>query len=568
VPLCIALMRGCVMGVRYFKGGRGSFGSAVLRYAAVLTVSVGATLWSGSILWDAVIGAPFDRERARDASPTNAPSTASAVLEGGDDWMQNLRSEKFWASNKSGGSNKSAKSESRASSGPDFSQRSGLIKSSVPTPSSETKFPSKSLSKAQDSKSESKNERADGSNWYSGNGNHRTVCVRLCDGYFWPVSFSTDSDNFDRDKRVCEKSCGSSQTRLFVHDNPGQDIDQMVDLKGVPYTKLRTAFLFRTSYDQSCKCNAHPWEQASKDRHRIYALEAEKRKGSQHAAAELTRMKSALIEARKTATAVRTASIEPARNGSTRTDVTPGAVGSGKRMARHAPLSGLLTSDEVLDPVALEAAESRLVTAGRLQQWAQMMPTPNLSRPPEPATKLPAPPFALPNNAPPMLTASGQQTASLALPAPSAGSKSATVQRHNLAVTAPPIIARANDELGIKAPLAVNTAQLEQVNAPRKSPVESPKIAQGAPNTPKQKVAVSEPEPRTEPKPQREAKREPRVAVARPSPAPTPRVVERPAPRPAVRVVEAPRPQVARPQQITAVRSDAWRARVFESRAN
>lgn len=551
MPLCIAFLRGCVMGKRYFNGGRGSFGSAFLRYAAVLTVSVGAAIWSGAALWDAVINAPL----ADSATITKAPSTASAVLESGDDWMQNVRSEKFW-SNKSGGSNKSAKSESRASSGPDFSQRSGLIKTSVPTPSSDAKFPPKSLSKAPESKSDSKNERTDGSSWYSGDGHYRTLCVRLCDGFYWPVSFSTDSDNFDRDKGVCEKSCGGSQTRLFVHDNPGQDIDQMVDLKGVPYTKLRTAFLFRTSYDQSCKCNPHPWEQASKDRHRIYALESEKRKGSQHAAAELTRMKSALIEARKTATAVRTASVEPTRAGSTRTDVTP-AAGSAKRMARHAPLSGQLTGDEMLEPSAQE------VPAGRLQQWAQMMPQaiPATSLA-DAGPKLPAPPFALPNIAPPipMPKSSNQQTASLAVPA-----KPAAVAKHNLAVAAPPIIASANDELGIKAPLAVNTAQLEQINVARKSVTEQPKVDQIALNAPKPKVAFVAPEPRAEPKPQREPKREPRetprVAVARPAPAPTPRVVERPAPKPAVRVAEAPRPQ-----QITAVRNDGWRLRAFETR--
>jgi hypothetical protein len=553
VLCCVALMRGCVMGVRYFKGGRGSFGSAVLRYAAVLAVSVGATVWSGSAVWDAVIDAS---NAANPELSAHAPRTASAVLESSDDWMQNVRSEKFWASNKSGGSNKPAKPESRSSSGPDFSQRSGLIKTSVPTPSSEVKSQSPSPKS-----STSKNERADGSNWYSGDGNHRTVCVRLCDGYFWPISFSTDSDNFDRDKRVCEKSCGSSQTRLFVYDNPGQEVEQMVDLKGVPYSKLRTAFLFRTNYDQSCKCNAHPWEQASKDRHRIYALEAEKRKGSQHAAAELTRMKSALIEARKTATAVRTASVETTRAGATRTDVTVATGTSGKRTARHAPLSGELTGDEVPELLALE--ESQPVASGRLQQWAQMMPQAlplavSQSRQSvassELVTKIPAAPFVLPDSAPPVTF------------------KVASAPQHNLPIAAPPIIAGANDELGIKAPLAVNTAQLEQINVPRKSAVDQTKTAQ---SVPKQKLAAVEPEPRAEPKPLRreppkpEPREERRAAVVRPTPAPAPRVVERPAPRPAVRVVEAPRPpQVARarPQQVTAVRSDNWRVRVFESR--
>jgi Protein of unknown function (DUF2865) len=546
------------------------------------------------------------------------------VLEGGDDWTQNIRSEKFWASKKNGDTAKpykTAKSETRGSVDPDFNGRSGLLKTSVPTPAAKVPPASSSSlkpsslqpsSSPQPSKGSPKSERADGANWYSGDGNHRTVCVRLCDGYFWPISFSTDSDNFDRDKRVCEKSCGGSQTRLYTHDNPGQDIEQMVDLKGVPYTKLRTAFLFRASYDESCKCNAHPWEQASKDRHRIYALEAEKRKGSQHAAAELTRMKSALIETRKAATAVRTASAE-ARTG-TRTDAAPAITKRGEMsapavVARHAPLAGLLTADETLGPLAVEGVAATVASAhptNRLQQWAQLMPPPSplndistdavsvrsvLVASSDIVTKLPAAPFVLPNTAPVM--SSVTQSASLAASSPRGPAQDKpnapgqTAPR--LAVTAPPIIAHASDELGIKAPMAVNTAQLEQINTVRKvadlsspppassspksiDPTAKPKIAAIEPRNEPKMVERREPE-RSERKPERkpEPREERRVAVVRPvAPPPPPRVVERPTPRPAVRVVEASRPSPpmarARPQQVTAARNDQWRVRVFEAR--
>jgi Protein of unknown function (DUF2865) len=596
------------MGVRYFKSGRGSALTAVARYAATLTAVVGATLWFGSVFWHGVIEAPVT---VTTADVTTTPVTASAVLESGDDWTQNLRSEKFWASKKTGEPSKpykTAKSETRGSSDPDFSGRSGLLKTTVPTPGAEPKAPSAPASKApqsplQSSKGSPKTERADGSTWYSGDGNHRTVCVRLCDGYFWPISFSTDRDNFGRDKRVCENSCGGSQTRLYTHENPGQDIEQMVDVKGVPYTKLRTAFLFRTSFDQSCKCNAHPWEQASKDRHRMYALEAEKRKGSQHAAAELTRMKSALIEARKAATAVRTAAIDT-RTGGARIDAAPGAAPAiTKRgdtpvsavVARHAPLAGLLMGDETLGPLAAVLAAATAVPAvptPRLPQWAQLVPptAPPTGTPPtattindvtvgrplivassDGVTKLPPAPFALPNTAPVMPLPT--HSASLAIPSNRSGAPEPAPQAkaqasQRLAVTAPPIIAHASDELGIKAPMAVNTAQLEQINAARKTvetPVVKAKVAAAEPrNEPKVVERRAPPERKPEPRDER------RVAVVRPASPPPLRVVERPTPRPAVRVVEASRPTPpiarARPQQVTAVRNDAWRVRVFEGR--
>ena len=51
-------------------------------------------------------------------------------------------------------------------------------------------------------------------------GTYRTLCVRLCDGYYFPISFSATRDRFARDAKTCETSCGG-QARLFVYRNPG-----------------------------------------------------------------------------------------------------------------------------------------------------------------------------------------------------------------------------------------------------------------------------------------------------------------------------------------------------------
>lgn len=120
---------------------------------------------------------------------------------------------------------------------------------------------------------------------------YRTVCVRLCDGYYWPISFSTTPDGFRRDRDACENSCGGSPTRLFVHAVPGGSPERMQDLAGQPYTRLKTAFRFQTTYDAACKCSAHPWEQQAKDRHRAYTLEAAQRKGDRQAGAELAALR-------------------------------------------------------------------------------------------------------------------------------------------------------------------------------------------------------------------------------------------------------------------------------------
>jgi hypothetical protein len=128
---------------------------------------------------------------------------------------------------------------------------------------------------------------------------YRTMCVRLCDGFYYPVSFSVTPDRFEHDAQVCERTCGD-QAQLFVYPNPGGEIEDMQDLRGRAYSRLRTAFLYRTTYVDSCKCQPRPWENASLDRHRVYALEAARRKGSKDAARELVALQAKAREAART----------------------------------------------------------------------------------------------------------------------------------------------------------------------------------------------------------------------------------------------------------------------------
>ena len=90
-------------------------------------------------------------------------------------------------------------------------------------------------------------------------GNYRTLCVRTCDGYFFPVAYSSSPDSFDRDQKACEASCPGTDVELFRHRVPGEEAEQAVSARtGVPYTDLPNAFLYRkTDYSrpQSCGCN-------------------------------------------------------------------------------------------------------------------------------------------------------------------------------------------------------------------------------------------------------------------------------------------------------------------------
>jgi hypothetical protein len=101
---------------------------------------------------------------------------------------------------------------------------------------------------------------------------YRTVCVRLCDGGYFSLSFATTPAHFDEDAAVCQMSCGTP-VRLYVYRNPGARPDYMHDLNGNAYAELVNAFRFRSAYDPACTCRPQPWTMAAQQRHREYALQ-------------------------------------------------------------------------------------------------------------------------------------------------------------------------------------------------------------------------------------------------------------------------------------------------------
>ncbi len=85
-------------------------------------------------------------------------------------------------------------------------------------------------------------------------GTFRTLCVRTCDGYYFPISFSTTRDRFGDDAQSCSAMCGGTEAQLFVHPNPGGGPEDMVSVDGQPYSDLPTAFQYRTNLNPSCSC--------------------------------------------------------------------------------------------------------------------------------------------------------------------------------------------------------------------------------------------------------------------------------------------------------------------------
>lgn len=82
----------------------------------------------------------------------------------------------------------------------------------------------------------------------------RSLCVRTCDGYYWPVSFSTSTDYLDGDAAACQAQCPAAEVELYYHDNPGETAQEMISLSGASYQSHPNAFKYRKSFDASCTC--------------------------------------------------------------------------------------------------------------------------------------------------------------------------------------------------------------------------------------------------------------------------------------------------------------------------
>jgi hypothetical protein len=97
-------------------------------------------------------------------------------------------------------------------------------------------------------------------------GTYRTVCVRSCDGFYFPISFATVPSRFPDDERTCKNLCPAADATLYAYRNPGEDMHQAVSINGQPYSSSPNAFKYRQEFNPSCSCKpaGETWAEALK----------------------------------------------------------------------------------------------------------------------------------------------------------------------------------------------------------------------------------------------------------------------------------------------------------------
>ena len=52
-------------------------------------------------------------------------------------------------------------------------------------------------------------------------GSYRTVCVRTCDGFYYPISYATSPARFAEDEKACRASCPAAEVQLYSSPTGG-----------------------------------------------------------------------------------------------------------------------------------------------------------------------------------------------------------------------------------------------------------------------------------------------------------------------------------------------------------
>jgi hypothetical protein len=173
-------------------------------------------------------------------------------------------------------------------------------------------------------------------------GTYRTVCVRSCDGGYFPISFATVPGRFPDDEKTCKALCPAAEATLFSYRNPGEDINQAVSINGQPYSSSPNAFRYRQEFNPSCSCKApgQTWSDALKS---IDDKAAAEQQGdiivTEESAKKMSRpqSKAAPVAAKKGAAPAGTTATAPAAEDSTSTAAPAGAASDNKAIRSVGP---------------------------------------------------------------------------------------------------------------------------------------------------------------------------------------------------------------------------------------
>lgn len=98
------------------------------------------------------------------------------------------------------------------------------------------------------------------------------ICVRQCDGGFFPVSYSARRANLDELATLCKALCPNAEVALYTK-SPWGELDSAVSISGESYGDHPNALKFQKAFVPACGCKPpdKSWAEALGDAERILA---------------------------------------------------------------------------------------------------------------------------------------------------------------------------------------------------------------------------------------------------------------------------------------------------------
>jgi len=85
-------------------------------------------------------------------------------------------------------------------------------------------------------------------------GGSQVVCVRSCDGGFFPLSLSAQNSDPGQLANLCQALCPNAEVSVYTR-SPNREISSAVSIEGeVPYSEMPNALKFQKIFDPACTC--------------------------------------------------------------------------------------------------------------------------------------------------------------------------------------------------------------------------------------------------------------------------------------------------------------------------
>ena len=86
----------------------------------------------------------------------------------------------------------------------------------------------------------------------------KSMCVRLCDGFAFPIGTYHGDEDRTPHEATCQSECPGARTALYVLPNGSDQIGDAVDVKsGRNYSQMPAAFHYTTFLQDACTCHPH-----------------------------------------------------------------------------------------------------------------------------------------------------------------------------------------------------------------------------------------------------------------------------------------------------------------------